>query len=336
MRFLLIALCAALTLSSGCDTDPCASREARAAFVGLGGPLGVAAVLALSCPQPEPEQPIAAVPLAGLVELQPEVVAPPDMGSVPDLSPPPPLVCGPLSVLTSYNGSQFCERDGDGDGVADRLDACPALAAGQAPDAMRRGCPAPRTYTIVLPPAAFAAGGNVTIHDGVASALPDYDWVNLRHSPATLSSVLFFQNGSANATNSVKFQLVGVADFTAPVTTLDACSSLAKDNRGQDAVTRAPNDIACIARRLDLCPVDLVTPASKLAGEAACARSVGSGSGYVSKASAPVTLTASVSSADWISSEPKPVAGIEIQVLMSGTLKLAGWQVVAEVTETLR
>ena len=65
MRFLLIALCAALTLSSGCDTDPCGSREARAAFVGLGGPLGVAAVLALSCPAPAPEPPIAAVPRVG-------------------------------------------------------------------------------------------------------------------------------------------------------------------------------------------------------------------------------------------------------------------------------
>ena len=335
MRFLLIALCAALTLSTGCDSDPCASKETRAAWVGLGGPLGVAAVLALSCPSPEPApEPIAAVAGSGLV-LQPEVVAQADMGAAADLSPPP-LVCGPLSVLGSYNGAQFCERDGDGDGVADRLDACPTLAAGQAPDPARRGCPAPRTYTIVLPPAAFAAGGNVVISDDTATSLPDYDWANLRHSPATLSSVIFFQNGSANATNSVKFQLVGVADFTAPVTTLDACSSLAKDNRGQDAVTRAPNDIACLPRRLAICPVDLVSPASKLAGEAECARGVGGGSGYVSKASAPVTLTASVSSADWISSEPKPVAGIEIQVLMSGTLKLAGWQVVAEVTETLR
>lgn len=330
------ALFFAALIVAGCSFDPCASRETRTAWIAGGGPIGLVAALALSCPAPAPmPASIAAVPTAGLTE-QPEVVAQPDMGEpLPDLSPPPPLVCGPLTVLTSYNGMQSCERDADDDAVADRLDVCPTLAAGQTPDPKRRGCPAPRSYQIVLPAAAFATAGNIDVHNGTATSRPDFDWATPRHSPATLSSVIFFENGGASATNSVKFQLVGVADFTAPRTTIDACAAF-KDNLHVDAVTRAPNDVACLPRRLALCPVDLVSPASKLAGEAECARGVGGGSGYWSTANAPVTLTASVSSADWIASEPKPVAGIEIQILMSGNVVLSDWQVVATIEETLR
>lgn len=330
MRMTMLTLASVLALGCG---SPC--RDQKIAAASLGGPIGIIFAAAWQCdgePQPQPE-PIAAVASTGL-SAQPDLVAQPDMGTAPDLSPPP-LVCGPLTVLTSYNGMQSCERDADDDAVADRLDVCPTLAAGQTPDPKRRGCPAPRSYQIVLPAAAFATAGNIDVHNGTATSRPDFDWATPRHSPATLSSVIFFENGGASATNSVKFQLVGVADFTAPRTTIDACAAF-KDNLHVDAVTRAPNDVACLPRRLALCPVDLVSPASKLAGEAECARGVGGGSGYWSTANAPVTLTASVSSADWIASEPKPVAGIEIQILMSGNVVLSDWQVVATIEETLR
>lgn len=333
MRFLIFAFVALATLAAGCSYDPCSSPETRTAWIGAGGPVGLVAALALSCPHPEsPQQPIAAVASSGLsAQQQPDLGAGPDMGAAPpDLAP---IVCGPGTVLDG----QFCSPDTDGDGVPDRIDQCKALAAGQSPDPARRGCPAPRVYSVTLPAAAFAAtAGAVTIHDGTASSLPSFDWPNLRHSPATLTSIVFFQNAAPNVTNAVSFELKGVADFTAPLTTLDSCASLAKDNRGQDAVTRAPNDIACIARRLALCPVDIVTDASRLFGESECADITARGSGYVSKALAPVTLTASVSSADWRSSEPKPVAGIEVQIVLSGTVRLSDWQVVAHITETQR
>lgn len=338
MRFLIFAFVTTLaTLAAGCSYDPCSSPETRTAWIGAGGPVGLVAALALSCPhEPAPEQPIAMVPTAGLTE-QPDLGAAPDLSQVPDLSPPPPLVCGPFFVVSvDGRGREFCEADRDGDGIADRTDTCPALASGQSPDPARRGCPAPRVYSVTLPAAAFTTAGAVTIHDGTASSLPSFDWPNLRQSPASLTSIIFFQNAAPNVTNSVSFELKGVADFTSPLTTLDACTALAKDNRGQDAVTRAPNDIACIARRLALCPVDIVTDASRLFGESECADSTARGSGYVSKALAPVTLTASVSSADWRSSEPKPVAGIEVQIVLSGTVRLSDWQVVAHITETLR
>ena len=332
MRFLIFVF-GVVVLFSGCG-DPCASKETRAAWIAGGGPVGLVAVLALDCKPPEqPQETIAAVPSAGLVEQveQPDLGSgPPDMAQhAQDLSP---LVCGLGTVLDG----QFCSPDGDGDGVPDRQDQCKTLSAGQSPDPARRGCPAPRVYQVILPAAAFAAGGNIDLHNGVATSRPDYDWATLRHSPATLASIVFFQNGSANATNSVSFELTGDADFTAPLTTLDACKALAKDNRGQDAVTRAPNDVACIARRIDLCAVDIVSPTSRLFGEAECARFVGSGGGYVSKALGPIKLTASVASADWRSSEPMPVAGIEIQIVMGGNVSLANFQVIATIKETLK
>lgn len=335
MRSISLALA---LFALNCGTTPC--RDRNIAFIAAGGPLGILAAALDQCTDdstpPQQPQPIAAVPSAGLVEQteQPDLGSvPPDMAEPsPDLSP---LSCGPLFVVSiDSHGAEFCDRDTDGDAVADRLDTCPKLSAGQTPDPARRGCPAPRIYQIILPPAAFAAAGNVDLHDGTATSRPGYDWAALRHSPATLSSVIFFQNGGPNASNAVTFELVGVADFTAPVTTLDPCYAF-KDNLHQDAVTRAPNDIACVARRLDLCVVDLVSPSSKIFGEEACARAVGGGSGYSSKANAPVKLTASVSSADFNSSEPQPVASVEVQVLFSGNVKLSGWEVVATIMETL-
>lgn len=323
-----IALVSLITAACG---TPC--RDRKVAFIAAGGPIGILAAALDQCsdePQPPPEPtPIAAVPIAGLSE-QPT----PDLGSPPDMAEPRPDLSPPVCGLGTVLDGQFCSPDGDGDAVADRLDSCPTLPAGQSPDPKRRGCPAPRTYQIVIPPAAFAAGGNLDFHDGKATSRPDFDWATPRHAPATLSSIIFFQNIGANATNSVKFELVGVADFSAPRTTIDACAAF-KDRLHQDAVTRLPNDVACIARGLSLCVVDLVSPASKLAGEMECARSVSGGAGYWSAGNAPVKLTASVTSADWISSEPKPVANVEIQVVMSGSLVLSDWQVIAQITETL-
>lgn len=324
MRFLLIALCAALALSTGCDMDPCASREARAAFVGLGGPLGVAAVLALSCPQPEPEQSIAAVAGSGLV-LQPEVDlgGSPDMGGAPDLAEAPPPPPAP---------------DADLDGTPDAQDRCPTTPSGQTPDPARRGCPAPRVYQVRLPAAAFSASGPLTVVDGVVSSHASYDWRGGKFESGALSAVIFFEHAGAGASNAVKFELQGVADFTAPVSTADSCKPWKgerEDASDPNPKTGNPNDTVCVPRRLDLCPVDMVSKASQLLGEAACADAVQRGSGYRSKSNAPVALTASVANADWRSSEPQPVASIEVQVLFSGNLKLAGWEVVATITETL-
>ena len=330
-----VVLCSLLLVAANCTYDPCADKGSRAAWIAGGGPIGAVAALALSCAPPEPEpapEPIGAVPPAGLVEQPPDMGAAPDLATVPDLAE---LHCGVGQVIgVTGTGAQFCEPDTDGDGIADRLDKCPSVPSGQTPDPSRRGCPKPRSYQVVLPPAAFSAGGNVTVHDGVASSLPSFDWINLKHTPATLTSIVFFQNAAPNVTNAVSFQLDGTADFTAPVTTASACTALA--NRGQDAVTRPPNDIACIARRLDICPVNIVSPASKLFGESECARTIGGGGGFSSKANAPVTLTASVPAGDFNSSNPQPVSGIEIQILLSGTMKLAGWQVIATVTETIK
>lgn len=329
MRFLLFAI-AALSVV-GCSYDPCSSRETRTAWIAGGGPIGLVAALALSCPhEPAPEQPIAAVQGSGLAAEQPDLGAAPDMGqTAPDLAE---LHCGLGTVLDG----QACSPDADGDGIADRLDRCPSTASGQSPDPARRGCPSPRTYQITLPAAAFAAtAGNVTIHDGTASSLPSFDWPNLRQSPASLTSIVFFQNAAPNVTNAVSFQLVGVADFSAPSTTQDPCYAF-KDDLHQDAVTRSPTETACIARRLALCPVDIVSDASRLIGEGECADSTARGGGYVSKALSPVTLSAHVDSADWRSSEPKPVAGIEVQIVMSGNVKLSDWSVVATITETQR
>ena len=107
------------------------------------------------------------------------------------------------------------------------------------------------------------------------------------------------------------------------------------DNLHQDAATMG-RDVACVARRIDLCPVDIVSPTSRLFGEAECARFVGGGGGFVSKANAPIKLTASVASADWRSSEPMPVAGIEVQIVMGGNVSLANFQVIATIKETLK
>ena len=336
LKLALLAL-ALVVATSGCSFDPCSSRETRAAWVAGGGPVGLVAVLALNCERPEQPQQIAMVQTAGLTEQpMPDMGTVPDLVQVPDLSPPPPLVCGPLFVVSvDTHGREFCDSDRDGDAVTDRLDSCPALASGQSPDPQRRGCPAPRSYQIILPAAAFAAGGNIDLRDGTATSRPDYDWAALRHAPATLSSIIFFQNGSSNVTNAVSFGLVGVADFSAPLTTLDPCAAF-KDNLHQDAATRGPREVTCIPRRIDLCPVDIVSPTSRLFGEAECSDLVGRGSGYVSKALGPIKLTASVASADWRSSEPMPVAGIEVQIVMGGNVSLANFQVIATIKETLK
>lgn len=324
MRFLLIALCAALTLSSGCGYDPCASKETRAAFVGLGGPLGIAAVLALSCPQPEPAQePIAAVPLAGLELQQPEAVAQPDMGAAADLAeaPPPPA------------------PDADMDGIPDSADRCPTTPSGQTADPARPGCPEPRTYKVVLPVAAFSASGPVTVLDGAATSKAYFNWSTMKRESVALSSIVFFQNGGPNVTNAVSFELTGQADFTTPATTISSCAAF-KDTLHQDAsapnpATGNPLDVACIARRIALCPVGIVSDQRRLFDEASCADNVQRGGGYWSAANAPIKLTANVASADWNNSDPQPVPGIEVQVLLSGNLKLSDWQVVATITETL-
>ena len=325
MRFLLIALCAALALSTGCDMDPCASREARAAFVGLGGPLGVAAVLALSCPQPEPEQSIAAVAGSGLV-LQPEVDlgGSPDMGGAPDLAEAPPPPPAP---------------DADLDGTPDAQDRCPTTPSGQTADPARPGCPEPRTYKVVLPVAAFSASGPVTVLDGAATSKAYFNWSTMKRESVALSSIVFFQNGGPNVTNAVSFELTGQADFTTPATTISSCAAF-KDTLHQDAsapnpATGNPLDVACIARRIALCPVGIVSDQRRLFDEASCADNVQRGGGYWSAANAPIKLTANVASADWNNSDPQPVPGIEVQVLLSGNLKLSDWQVVATITETL-
>ena len=136
-----LALLLALVVAAGCSYDPCASRETRLAWVGAGGPVGLVAALALNCERPEqPQEPIAAVQTAGLTEQpMPDMGTAPDMAQVPDLSPPAPLVCGPLTVVSvDTHGREFCDSDRDGDAVADRLDSCPTLAAGQSPDPARR------------------------------------------------------------------------------------------------------------------------------------------------------------------------------------------------------
>lgn len=321
MRFLIFAF-SVVVLSSGCSYDPCASGETRAAWIASGGPVGLVAALALSCPQPEPApEPIAAVAGSGLV-VQPEV-PPPDMGEAqqaPDLAeaPPPP--------------------DADHDGIPDVKDRCPTTPSGQTPDPARLGCPAPRTYTVRLPAAAFAAAGPITVADGVVTSRASYDWAGSKFENGSLSAVVFFENAGASASNAVTFELTGTADFSAPVSTADSCKPWKgerEDASDPSPKSGNPNDVVCVPRRLDLCPVDLVSKAAQLLGEAQCADGVQRGAGYRSKASAPVKIVASVPSADWTSAEPKPAAGIEVQVLFSGNLKLSGWEVLVTVKETL-
>ena len=51
-----LALLLALVVAAGCSYDPCASKEARLAWVGAGGPVGLVAALALNCERPEQPQ----------------------------------------------------------------------------------------------------------------------------------------------------------------------------------------------------------------------------------------------------------------------------------------
>ncbi|HRI49427.1 MAG TPA: hypothetical protein PLW65_04530 [Pseudomonadota bacterium] len=205
MRFLLIALCAALTLSAGCDSDPCASKETRAAFVGLGGPLGVAAVLALSCPQPEPEQPIAAVPQAGLVE-QPDMAQPadmakpaPDLASAPDLSP----------------------LDTDHDGIPDATDKCPALAAGGPSDPARLGCPAP-FYVDFSNNILSAESGSWSLWNNVWTSAPVYDWTLFRPVASTLVMRIDVERYNPSADRAVvEFSWSGTVDMGQPTTQIE-------------------------------------------------------------------------------------------------------------------
>lgn len=333
-----IALVSLITAACG---TPC--RDRKVAFIAAGGPIGILAAALDQCsdePQPPPEPtPIAAVPIAGLSEQPtPDLGTPPDMAEPsPDLSP---LSCGPLFVVsTDGSGAQFCDRDADGDAVADRLDGCPTLSAGQTPDPKRRGCPAPRTYTITLPPAAFSASGPLTVADGVVTSKAYYDWAGAKFASGAMSAVIFFEHAGASASNSVKFELQGVADFSAPTSTAEACKPWKgerEDATDPNPATKNDNDRVCVPRRVGLCIVDMVSKASQQIGEAECASGIQHGTGYRSTSNAPIALTASVSSADWLSSDPQPAASVEVQVTFSGKLKLSGWEVVAHVTETLK
>lgn len=337
-----IALVSLFTAACG---SPC--RDRHVAFIAAGGPIGILAAALDQCsdePQPPPE-PIAMVPAVGLVEQteSPDMGSAPDMVEpMPDLGPPAPLACGPGTVLDSFSGKQFCSPDGDGDAVPDRLDSCPALASGQAPDPARRGCPAPRVYSVTLPPSAFLGGGALDFFNGTATskAIDGFNWASMTWQPATLTSTIFFQRYGADVTNAVSFSLVGTADYTAPASRIDTCAGF-RDNAHQDASaadpkTGNPNNVVCLPRRIMLCVVDMVSPYSIAQGESGCVRSISGGGGYWSAASAPIRLDAKVSSADFLSSDPKSPPSIELQVLLSGNVKLSDFSVVATVVETLR
>lgn len=320
------ALFFAALIVAGCSYDPCASKEIRTAWVATGGPVGLVAALALSCPQPEPApEPIAAVPLAGL-ELQQQL----DMGSAPDMAEPAPDLSPPPDLA---------QPDRDGDGVPDSKDKCPTTPSGQTPDPARVGCPKPRTYMVRLPPAAFSASGPVIVADGAATSRPFFNWSTMKRESAALSSIIFFQNGGPNVTNAVSFELTGQANFASAPTTISSCAAF-KDTLHQDAstpnpVTGNPLDVACIARRIAICPVGIASEQRRLFDEAACADNIQRGGGYWSAANAPIKLNASVASADWNSSSPQPASGIELQLVLSGNVVLSGWEVIAVVTETV-
>lgn len=313
---------ASVLVAAACGS-PC--RDQKIAAASLGGPVGIIFAAAWQCSDDSTtQQPVAAVEAAGLqVPEQPEMGSPPDMGqAAPDLAPQPDLT----------------PSDRDGDGVPDGKDRCPTTPAGDDPDKdpTRRGCPAPRVYKVVLPPAAFAAAGSLTFVDGIVTSKANFDWSSMMRSFASLSSIFFFQNWGVNVSNSVSFELTGQADFTAAPTTISSCAAF-KDHDHQDAsapnpATGNPLDVACFARRISLCPVSML---HQQTGEAECARYIGGAGGYWSAANAPIKLAANVASADWISSEPQPAPSIEIQIWLSGTVKLSDWQVVATITETL-
>lgn len=100
-HFVVVLLCAACS-------DPCA-REAKAAFIGLGGPVGLLVSALQQCAEdapPEP-QPVAAVATSGLqAEPPPDMAAPldlaeplPDLAQPADLTPPPlPPDLSPITV----------------------------------------------------------------------------------------------------------------------------------------------------------------------------------------------------------------------------------------------
>lgn len=317
-----------LALASVLVAAACGSqcRDQKIAAASLGGPVGIIFAAAWQCSDDSTtQQPVAAVEAAGLqVPEQPEMGSPPDMGqAAPDLAPQPDLT----------------PSDRDGDGVPDGKDRCPTTPSGQTPDPARLGCPAPRTYKIVLPVAAFAASGPVTVLDGTVTSKASFNWSTMKRESAALSSIFFFQNGGPNVTNAVSFELTGTADFAAPATTIRSCAAF-KDHDHQDAsspnpATGNPLDVACIARRMSLCPVGIVSDQRRLFDEAACADNIVRGGGYWSASNAPVKLTESVANADWQSSDPKPVPGIEIQLLLSGNVALSNRQLVATISETL-
>jgi hypothetical protein len=243
------------------------------------------------------------------------------MGQAPDLAQPPP------------------PPDADRDGVPDTSDRCPTVPSGQTPDPARLGCPAPRVYKVVLPVAAFAASGPVAVLDGAVTSRAYFNWSTMKRESAALSSIIFFQNGGPNVKNAVSFELTGQAEFTAAPTTISSCAAF-KDHDHQDAsapnpVTMNPLDVACIARRIAICPVSIVSEQRQKVDEAACADNIQRGGGFWSAANAPIKLNASVSSADWNSAEPQPAPGVEIQLLLSGNVTLSNWQIVATITETV-
>lgn len=108
MRRTISLLCFSL-VTSACS-DPC-SRDAKAAFIGLGGPVGLAVALLQQCSAVEATPPpdrVAApvdeiVPAQQLVEVADMGAAdmatpPPDLATAPDLTPPPDLRRAPETV----------------------------------------------------------------------------------------------------------------------------------------------------------------------------------------------------------------------------------------------
>ena len=82
-----------------------------------------------------------------------------------------------------------------------------------------------------------------------------------------------------------------------------------ENSQGEMHMTGNPLDVACIARRIALCPVGIVSDQRRLFDEASCADNVQRGGGYWSAANAPIKLTANVASADWNNSDPQPEIG---------------------------
>lgn len=232
----------ALVVAVGCSYDPCASREARAAWVGAGGPVGLVAALALNCERPEPmPEPIAEVPASGLVEQteQPDMGAPADMAqAAPDLAPGCDL---PDLWYTDWLGRKICGHDMDLDGIPDALDKCKATSAGATPDPSRKGCPAPGYYDVsgkVL----NAESGSWSLLNNVWTSGPIIDWKIFRPLPSVLvMRVLMAQTDPADQTLT-EFSWSGTVDMGRP-TTQPECAVLKYYNGLMDFVSN-PSDLS--------------------------------------------------------------------------------------------